>query len=279
MNRAEYGAIIERRLTEEKDRLREEFHRHTVQSCFIDNLLPEKQVREIYAAFPDKSTMMLKKSLRENKYVAAQMNKYSPVLEEIIYAFQQPGVVKVVEEITGIRDMLPDENLYAGGISLMAKDNFLNPHLDNSHDKNREAYRVLNLLFYVSPDWNHEFGGNLELWDEGPKGAPREIESKFNRLALMATHEKSWHSVSQVKVDRSRCCVSNYYFSVKPLEDHEYFHVTSFRGRPEQPVRDFVLQGDIALRQGIRKVFKKGIVENPHVYRKDGADASETEKN
>lgn len=269
MNRSEFGAIIERRLESEKERLREEFHSHKIQSCQIDDLLPEDHVREVYAAFPDKSTMMLKKSLREHKYVAAQMNKYNPVLEEIIYAFQQPGVLRVVTEITGIDDMHPDENLYAGGISLMAKDNFLNPHLDNSHDKDRNMYRVLNLLFYVSPDWNHDCGGNLELWDEGPKGTQREFVSKFNRLVLMATGEHSWHSVNQVRVDRSRCCISNYYFSPRPIEGREYFHVTSFRGRPEQPVRDVVLAGDIALRQSIRKVFKRGIVENPHVYKKE----------
>jgi Rps23 Pro-64 3,4-dihydroxylase Tpa1-like proline 4-hydroxylase len=267
MNRKEYAALIEQRLREELSRMKKDFPRWTVQSCYIDNLLPEEEARKINTAFPDKSTMMLKKSLRENKYVAAQMNKYPPILEEIVYAFQEPNVLKVVEEITGIREMDPDTHLYAGGISLMAKDNFLNPHLDNSHDKERERYRVLNLLYYVTPDWSHEAGGNLELWDEGPKKHQREITSYFNRLALMATHEKSWHSVSQVMVDRSRCCVSNYYFSAKPLEDHDYFHVTSFRGRPEQPVRDLVLQGDIALRQGIRRAFKKGIVDNPHVYK------------
>jgi len=270
MNRKEYGVLIERRLRDELSRLKEEFPRFTVQSCYVDNLLPEREAREIYAAFPDKSTMMLKKSLRENKYVAAQMDKYAPILEEIVYAFQEPGVLNVVEEITGIREMVPDTNLYAGGISLMAEGNFLNPHLDNSHDKERERYRVLNLLYYVTPDWSHEAGGNLELWDDGPQKQQREITSHFNRLALMATHQKSWHSVNQVRVDRSRCCVSNYYFSAKPLEDHHYFHVTSFRGRPEQPVRDLLLQGDIALRQGVRKVFKKGIVENPHVYKQPG---------
>lgn len=268
MDRKQYAAIIEKRLRDELVRMREDFSQHTVHSCFIDNLLPDEEVLKIYDAFPDKSTMTLKKSLRENKYVAAQMDRYAPILEEIIYAFQNPGVLKAVEDITGIKEMVPDDRLYAGGISLMAKDNFLNPHLDNSHDKNREMYRVLNLLFYVTPNWSHEQGGNLELWDNGPKNPQREITSHFNRLAIMATHEKSWHSVSQVTVDRSRCCVSNYYFSAKPLEDHEYFHVTSFRGRPEQPVRDVVLQGDIALRQGIRSIFKKGIVKNKHVYNK-----------
>jgi Rps23 Pro-64 3,4-dihydroxylase Tpa1-like proline 4-hydroxylase len=268
MNRKEYAALIQARLGAEADRMRSEFPKYTVQSCFIDNLLPEELALEIFHAFPDKSTMTLKKSLRENKHVAAQMNQYNPILEEIVYAFQDPGVLDLVAQITGIQEMVPDDRLYAGGISLMAQGNFLNPHLDNSHDKDRERYRVLNLLYYVTPDWSHEQGGNLELWDEGPKAPQREITSHFNRLALMATHEKSWHSVSEVTVDRSRCCVSNYYFSAKPLEDHEYFHVTSFRGRPEQPVRDLVLQGDIALRQGIRKIFKAGIVENKHVYEK-----------
>ncbi len=276
MNRKEYAVLIESRLREEIARMREDFPRYTVQSCYIDDLLPEEEARKINAAFPDKSTMMLKKSLRENKYVAAQMDKYAPILEEIIYAFQEPIVLKVVEEITGIREMVLDTKLYADGISLMAKDNFLNPHLDNSYDKERERYRVLNLLYYVTPDWSHEAGGNLELWDDGPQKKQREITSHFNRLALMATHEKSRHSVSQVTVDRSRCCISNYYFSSKPLEDHDYIHVTSFRGRPDQPVRDLLLQGDIALRQGMRKVFKKGIVENPRVYKQGSNQVADT---
>jgi hypothetical protein len=63
--------------------------------------------------------------------------------------------------------------------------------------------------------------------------------------------------------------VSNYYFSKTPLQDSDTFHVTSFRGRPEDKLTDAVLQLDSALRMGIRKVFKKGITENPHVYKKD----------
>jgi len=273
MHRAEYAKLIQGSLEANRDRLRQEFTQPgRIQSCVLDNLLPESEANKLFDAFPKKETMMVKKSLREHKHVAAQMDQYDPNLEEIVFAFQQPEVLRVVSEITQIEGMVPDDKLYAGGISLMAKDNFLNPHLDNSHDKDRELYRVLNLLYYVSPGWNREFGGNLELWDNGPKGERREIVSKFNRLVLMATHEGSWHSVNRVKVDRSRCCISNYYFSAKPLDGHEYFHVTSFRGRPEQPVRDLVLQGDIALRQGVRKVFKQGVTETKHVYKKEDKD-------
>ena len=35
----------------------------------------------------------------------------------------------------------------------MTEGDFLNPHIDNSHDAKRERYRRLNLLYYVSPGW------------------------------------------------------------------------------------------------------------------------------
>ncbi len=84
----------------------------------------------------------------------------------------------------------------------------------------------------------------------------------------MATHQRSWHSVSPVVYPGSRCCVSNYYFSDSPLTKDDSFHVTSFRARPGQKLKDFLLTSDARLRMAIRKVFKKGIKENPHVYKK-----------
>ena len=45
--------------------------------------------------------------------------------------------------------------------------------------------------------------------------------------------------------------------------------ITSFRGRPENKLSDLVLQLDTFLRMTLRKIFKKGIKENPHVYKKE----------
>ncbi len=263
-----YAEQIFQKLEQSKSALKRDFStENRINTCYLDDLLNPEDVLEIYNAFPDKENLLQLKDLREHKYVGIQLDKYNPILEEIIYAFQDARVVKLIAEITGLEELMPDEYLYAGGVSLMEYGCFLNPHLDNSHDKDISNYRVLNLLYYVTPDWQENYGGNLELWDQTLKQPCRTIHSKFNRLVIMVTNKSSLHSVSPIKHHGRRCCVSNYYFSPKPADSQNYYHVTSFRGRPEQKMRDIVLRGDAILRQIVRKTFKNSI-KKPHFYRK-----------
>ncbi len=236
---------------------------------YLDNILPQEIAMQCADLFPVKSNMRLLKSIREHKYVSAQMDQHHSALEAVIYAFQDKKVVAVIKEICDLELLQPDKSLYAGGLSLMNKNQFLNPHLDNSHDAERNLWRVLNLLYYVTPNWETANGGHLELWPNGTKKEPIVVQSKFNRLVVMATHKKSWHSVSPVLLDQDRRCISNYYFSETPLLENDSFHVTSYKGRPEEPVKDIVLSFDARLRMLVRKFFKKGIRSNPHVYKKE----------
>jgi Rps23 Pro-64 3,4-dihydroxylase Tpa1-like proline 4-hydroxylase len=269
MNRQEIADLIMLKLGPAVQDLKRQWDTSgRIRHCVIDDLLPEAVALRIRSAYPAGSGMKTRRSLRELKHIAAQMDRYDPILEEALYAFQDPRVVQAVAEITLLRELEPDSLLYAGGISLMSRGHFLNPHIDNSHDKARERYRVLNLLYYVSPDWSVGHGGHLELWPEGVEHPQITIQSRFNRLAIMVTNRHSWHSVSPVLVTDERCCVSNYYFSPYPADDGEYFHVTSFRGRPEQRLRDWVLRADAALRMGLRKLFPRGVVQTKHFYDK-----------
>lgn len=270
MNRIEIGNLIFQQLEKNKAQLKKQFlaSKNKIGYFFIDDLLPEELAKKIYNNFPNLAETKERKSLREHKHVAYQMDKYNVLLEEVIYAFQEKKNVGIIAEICDLPTIYPDEHLYAGGLSLMEKNNFLNPHLDNSHDKDRNRWRVLNLLYYVSPNWKLENGGNLELWKEGLKQKPLTIESKFNRLVIMATHSNSWHSVSKLNKEQVRCCVSNYYFSDSPILASDTFHVTTFRGNSSEKIKDYILQLDNMLRSTVRKVFKKGIRENPHKYKK-----------
>lgn len=229
-----------------------------VRYCFVDDLLPVELAHRIHSAFPPPESMRLMKSFREQKYTSKSFEKFDSLLRDITFAIQDPRVVSVVEQITGIKNQVPDEHLYAGGLSAMGKGHFLGPHIDNSHDGDRQHYRTLNLLYYVSPEWNLQCGGNLELWDRSVRKHVT-IVSQFNRLAIMETNPWSWHSVSEVLVDRYRRCVSNYYFSEESPIGKDYFNVTSFSARPEQHALRALAWVDNKLRQAVRAIAPQGL--------------------
>jgi len=267
-------AILSRLDSSTVEELRNQFASNPVIQWFaVDDLLPVDMAHTIRRSFPQPGDMRERKTLREHKHVAAQMDRHDAQGEEALFAFQEPQVLAVVAQITGLRSLTPDPALYAGGLSLMTRGHFLNPHLDNSHNNDRTLYRALNLLYYASPDWTEDSGGHLELWPAGVRGTPITVHSAFNRLVVMTTGPQSWHSVCAVRSDQARCCVSNYYFSPDPIGGKDYFRVTSFRGRPEQPLRDLMLRVDGTLRQAVRKIRPKGLVQTTHIYRRpDGRD-------
>lgn len=232
----------------------------------IDKLLPDDIALRIAEAFPAVDDMRLLDSFREKKYTSKALDKFDSLIEDITFAFQDKRIIAKVAELTGIKDAVGDPHLYAGGISAMPHGHFLNPHIDNSHDGDQKNYRVLNLLYYVTPDWKSENGGNLELWDESVS-KPVEIVSAFNRLVLMSTNDKSWHSVNQIKTDGIRRCISNYYFSPHSPNGYETTHVTYFMARPEQKFRRFVTKVDSDIRTFARR-FKKSGFAKKDIYEK-----------
>jgi Rps23 Pro-64 3,4-dihydroxylase Tpa1-like proline 4-hydroxylase len=253
--------IIVCRLESMKDILHEDFINSSqyvgTRFCVCDSLLPTNIANEINKVFPPVRKMRLMNSFRERKYTSKNFDDFDPLISFITFAFQDPKVISIVEEITGIKNQIPDSQLYAGGLSAMTFNHFLGPHIDNSHDGDRENYRTLNLLYYVSNDWSLECGGNLELWDKDVN-SHHTIVSKFNRLAIMETNPKSWHSVSSVKTQEPRFCVSNYYFSPDSPTGKDYFNVTSFSARPEQKLLRGVAWADNKLRQLIRSFLPQG---------------------
>lgn len=254
--------LILLRLKQERTRLVDQFRESKkevgVRYFFVNDLLPAELAERIYNAFPSTGDMRLMNSFREKKYTSKQYERHDPLMKDITFALQHPEIVSEIEQITGIINQLPDKTLYAGGLSVMGVDHFLGPHIDNSHDAERKNYRTLNLLYYVSPGWGSDCGGNLELWNTAVTDQV-EIVSGFNRLVVMETNPWSWHSVNKVKVDRLRCCVSNYYFSPQSPIGRDYYNVTSFSARPEQRIRRIVAWVDGKTRQAVRWLVPKGL--------------------
>lgn len=239
--------LIVKRLSESKEQLKKQFFlEHPIKIAHhftVDNLLPTEIAARIYDQFPRPNKMRLLNSPGELKFKYSYVKNESNLLQDIYFAIQDPKVIALVEEITGIRNQLPDKSRRAGVISTLIKGHYINPHLDNSHDIDNKLYQTVNLLYYVSPNWKLENGGNYELWDEAVKNCVI-VPSLFNRLLVMETNQTSWHGVNPVLCDKPRCCVLNYYFSEKSPRNQEYTHASPslffnplIQPRPEQKIR------------------------------------------
>ena len=193
MNRVNIANYILRRMEEEKDGLINKYHKSqdSIGYFILDDLLPEKLAAELFDLFPEVSMMNKRSTLRENKYYSSQMNKLDKIIEEPIFSFHDRRVLKLIKDICGFSTIYPDTELYAGGISTMKKDQFLNPHIDNSHDRKRGKWRILNLLYYVTPQWKIEYGGNLELWVRGLKKDPLTIKKKLTGINIIILQQRT----------------------------------------------------------------------------------------
>ena len=224
----------------------------------LDDLLDPHECIDIYKAFPRGGNgFIFHNSFREKKKTSAYLFSLDQIFSDIIYAFQDKRIVDSIANLVDFNELQPDPELYAGGLSMMFFSDFLNPHIDNSHDSKIKKYRRLNLLYYVTPKWKKENGGNFELWDDRKK-IPVVIPSLFNRLVVMETNKYSWHSVSPVRIHHPRCCISTYYFSNHSPDDTSYFHITKFTGRPNQKIKKIIGLFDNLIRNIISKNLKIG---------------------
>ncbi len=258
MYRKEIASLIVKRIEEISiEKLQDEYSNSSkINHIIIDDLLPLEIASKLDNYFPDKQNLSLLSGPQERKYIAVDWESKSKFVEECLYAFQDEKIINIISEICKIEELKGDPELYAGGVSYMNKGCFLNPHIDNSHDRLRENYRRLNLLYYVSTSLSKiSDGGDLLLFPNGLKFDEIKIPAKFNRLVIMRTDNKSIHAVNPIQSPIAiRKCISNYYFSLSSPLSYDYYHSTSFRGFRGEKYKDFYLRLNAKIRTSVKKI-------------------------
>ena len=83
MNTEQISDIILSNISNKKEQLEKAYNssKDSIGYFFIDDVLTEDMAMQCYEVFPDTSEMRRLKSIREFKYVSAQMDKHNELLE------------------------------------------------------------------------------------------------------------------------------------------------------------------------------------------------------
>ena len=202
----------------------------------IDDFLPRSMVDLCLANFPKKPDPDSPSFDRDQERYKTSYHPdhMTPSLRALFYAFNSRPFIRVVENITGIRHLIPDPYFLGGGFHEIATGGHLSVHADFNHHKPMDLERRVNMLIYLNPDWKAEYGGQLELWRTDMSEQVHSIVPALNRCAMFTTTQHSMHGNPQPVAHpdgHSRKSIALYFYTAT-WDETRAGKTTQFHSRP-----------------------------------------------
>ena len=170
----------------------------------LDDFFPVDVARRLANEFPDydEPNWHWYNNPLENKKAKNHWYEFPQLTYQIFSHLNSSEFIETIRGITGIEILYPDVGLHGGGWHMHSRGGKLNIHLDYNINPKLNLQRKLNLIIYLTEDWDTSWGGGLELWShDEEKNLPlnREVvvDNIFNRAILFDTTQNSWHGLPQ----------------------------------------------------------------------------------
>jgi Rps23 Pro-64 3,4-dihydroxylase Tpa1-like proline 4-hydroxylase len=168
----------------------------------IDNFFKPEVADQLEKEFPEFNSPIWYSydNAIEKKRALNSWDRFPKATYQVFAYLNTPEFLQELERMTGIPSLYPDIGLNGGGWHAHARGGKLNVHLDYSIHPKLGLERRLNLIVYLSREWEPSWGGGLQLWthDEArqqPKELAQTLDLKFNRAVLFDTTQNSWHGL------------------------------------------------------------------------------------
>jgi Rps23 Pro-64 3,4-dihydroxylase Tpa1-like proline 4-hydroxylase len=168
----------------------------------IDNFWKPEVAEQIYTEFLDYDSDQwngVYRNALEDKKTCNSWDKF-PAMTYRAFDFLMYGFVPAIQQLTGIADLRGDTGLHGGGWHAHSKGGKNNIHLDYDIHPKMLLQRKINIIVYMTPEWDPTWNGGLELWSHnaetsGPLECVKSVENKFNRAVIFDTTQNSWHGL------------------------------------------------------------------------------------
>ena len=160
----------------------------------LDDFLPISTAKKLQAECESVPTEHWTEFTRRGSYMKECKNlDYSPEAVNIVNQLHSTTGLKWLEKITGIQGLLPDPHLTGAGYSRSFNGDSLKVHTDFNWNDELKLHRKLTLIVYLTEEWQEEFGGHIEFYDDTNKNLVQSVFTKFNRCVIWQYHKTGFH--------------------------------------------------------------------------------------
>ncbi len=201
----------------------------------IDNFLPMDiidQVRTDLGSLPEseRSFDAAEEKLK-SQYNPDRLPEYS---RSLFHTFNSRAFILFLEEMTGIKGLIPDPYFIGAGIHKTLTGGHLNIHADFNVHKQMRVERRLNVLIYLNPPWKEKWGGSFEIWDTAMTKKMASFAPTENRMVCFSTGSDTFHGNPEPVNHPDglpRQSIALYYYTAT-WDDSGVSHSTIFKPRP-----------------------------------------------
>ena len=210
--------------------------RHAV----IDNFLGEPLARALAQAYPGpEHPGWLRRDYEEQAARLGQLQRIGfegvhGAVRHLLAEFSGMAFLDFLEALTGIKGLIADPHFRGGGLQLTLRGGHLGLHADFNRDRFRALTRRLTVMYYLNPDWQPEWGGDLELWNADLSACGARIAPLLDRLVVMEQGDDHWHGYPtpvECPADRGRCAVATYFYTAEDSPEAPAAHSALWAAR------------------------------------------------
>jgi hypothetical protein len=217
-------------------------HAQPFRNVVIDGFLEPGFAAQLLAEFPafDPGRAINEMGGQGRKSVHERIRGLGTAYARLDDLIKGKDFLELVSGITGIPDLLYDPHYFGGGTHDNRDGQGLDAHVDFNRHPVTHSHRRLNLIVYLNPDWQPEWGGALELHSDprSPHDRVVPVLPLFNRAVLFETTEHSWHGFSRITLPathagEARRSIALYFYSAeRPAEELAATHSTVYVDSP-----------------------------------------------
>lgn len=185
----------------------------------IEQFLTASAAESLLADFPTFDERMAVNEHGEvgRKAVVESVIGVSRFYKEFYDYINSESFLESMSELTGIPDLIADATLFGGGTHENLDGQGLDVHIDFNIDERRMLHRRVNLLIYFNKEWEHAWGGAIEL-HSNPWYPDTDVVHSFlplfNRAVIFETNEYSWHGFKRIVLPQAKKHLSRKSFSI-----------------------------------------------------------------